>query len=88
MSGSVKELALLVIQFRKDLKSKIHPEITDLTTKYIPQAADQLEGVIETTEMAANRIMDNLDVMQMHTEQLEMVMRSLKTGTWRNGCCA
>ena len=46
MSGSVKDLALLIINFRRDLKSKIHPDITDLTTKYIPQAADQLEGII------------------------------------------
>jgi len=80
ISGSVKELALLIINFRRDLKSKIDPDITELTTKYIPQAADQLENIIETTEMAANRIMDNLDIMQEHTEKMETVMASLKLG--------
>ncbi|MBW1798759.1 MAG: hypothetical protein JRJ21_10245, partial [Deltaproteobacteria bacterium] len=52
MTGSVKELALVLIDFRRELKSKIHPNLTDIATKYIPQAANQLEGVIETTEIA------------------------------------
>ncbi|MBW1797084.1 MAG: hypothetical protein JRJ21_01490, partial [Deltaproteobacteria bacterium] len=42
MTGGVKELALVLIDFRRELKSKIHPNITDIATKYIPQAADQL----------------------------------------------
>ncbi len=44
MTGELKELALLIIDYRKDLKSKITPGITDLTTKHIPQATNQLEG--------------------------------------------
>lgn len=80
MTGGLKELALLIIDFRKDLKSKVTPEITDLATKYIPQATDQLESVIKTTEIAANKIMDNLDTMQRHSEKLEEILISLKGG--------
>lgn len=60
MTGQVKDLALLIIDFKRDLKSKIHPELTDIAIKYIPQATDQLEAIIEETESAANKIMDNL----------------------------
>lgn len=80
MSGSLKDLVRLIIDFRKNLKSKIDPEITDLTTRHIPQAADQLEGVIETTEQAANKIMDNLEIMQEATDQMHSMVSSLKAG--------
>ena len=63
MTGNVKELALVLIDFRKEFKQKIRPHIEEIATKYIPQTSDQLEGIIETTEEAANTIMDNLDRM-------------------------
>jgi chemotaxis protein CheZ len=80
MTGQVKELALLIIDFRNDLKSKIPIDITDIATKYIPQAADQLETIIESTAMAADKIMDNLESMQESTARLEKVISSLKEG--------
>lgn len=80
MSGGMKDLALLIIDFRRDLKSKIDPAITELALKYIPQTTDQLEGIIETTEMAANKIMDNLEVLQEQTAAMVSVMASLKSG--------
>ena len=80
MTGSVKELALLVIDFRRDIKTKVHPELNDLATKYIHEAADQLEGIIETTENAANKIMDNLDLLQEQTKKMEATITSLKSG--------
>ena len=80
MTGGLKELALLIIDYRRDLKAKINPEITDLTTKHIPQAADQLEGIIESTEMAANKIMDNLENMHVQTEGIKELMTCLKKG--------
>ena len=80
MSSSVKDLALMVIEFRKDLLARIHPGITDLTEKYIPQAADQLEGIIETTEQAANKIMDNLEAMQVDTEKVTAILSAFNSG--------
>ena len=80
MSASVKELALMIIDFRRDLKSRLHPEITDLTEKYIPQTADQLEGIIETTEHAANKIMDNLESLQSDSETMAAILSDLESG--------
>jgi chemotaxis regulatin CheY-phosphate phosphatase CheZ len=80
MSASAKELAILIIEYRKDLKQKIHPGITDLTTVYIPEAADQLEGIIETTEVVANKIMDNLEIMQDGAEKMTAVIANLNKG--------
>jgi chemotaxis protein CheZ len=81
MKGQVKELASLIIDCRKELKSKIHPELTDIAVKYIPEAADQLETIIESTEMAANKIMDNLEGMQGNGEALKKAVDSLRRGT-------
>ena len=80
MTGGLKELALLIINFRRDLRSRICPEITDLAVNQIPEAADQLKGIIETTEVAANKIMDNLDSMQGQTDQMGLILKSLKNG--------
>lgn len=80
ISGDLRALALMLVDFRKDLKAKISPEITDLATKHIPQATDQLEGVIETTEIAANKIMDNLESMQGYTEKMGVVFATLRRG--------
>lgn len=80
MTGQVKELALLIIDLRRGLKSKIHPELTDIATKYIPQTADQLGAIIEATEIAANKILDNLESMQVNTEKMEEIFASLKEG--------
>ena len=83
MTGDVKELALMIIELRRGLKTKIQPEINDIATKYIPQASDQLEGVIETLEMAANKLMDNLEIMQDHAVKMEKMVADLKEGRIR-----
>lgn len=83
MKGELKDFASLIIDFKKDLKSKIRPEITDIATKYIPQTTDQLESIIETTETAANKIMDNLENMQGQTEKIEEIIAYLKKGEIR-----
>lgn len=80
MSASAKELAFLIIDYRKDMKLKIHPGITDLTTVYIPEAADQLEGIIETTEAVANKIMDNLEILQDSAEKITGIIADLNKG--------
>lgn len=80
MSSNVKELATLFVDFRQELKSKIRPELTELATKHIPQAADQLEGIIETLEMAANNLMDNLEAMETNTQKLDETVAALKKG--------
>lgn len=80
MRGAMKDMALLIINFRQDLMAKIDPELTEVATKYIPEASNQLEGIIETTEKAANKIMDNLEALQEQTAKMESVIASLKSG--------
>ncbi len=80
MTGSVKDLALVLVDFRKDFTLKIRPHIEDIAIKYIPQTADQLEGIIETTEQAANTIMDNLDRMNLLMGENKKFYSALKKG--------
>ncbi|MCU0596219.1 MAG: protein phosphatase CheZ [Desulfobacterota bacterium] len=77
MREEMKELATLIVEFKRDFLTRIHPEISELKTTYIPQAADQLEGIIESTEQAANQIMDNLDLMQRHAEEALGIVKGL-----------
>jgi chemotaxis protein CheZ len=81
MTGGVKELASVLIDFRREFKSKINPNITDIATKYIPEAAYQLDGVIETTEAAANKVMDNLENMERNIGGIKKVFDSLREGS-------
>jgi chemotaxis protein CheZ len=80
MKGEMKELALMIIDVKKDLTVKIDPEITELAVKHIPQATDHLEAVIACTELAANRIMDNLERMQKDAEEMKHLLLKLKQG--------
>jgi chemotaxis protein CheZ len=80
MTGQVKDLAFLIIDFKRELKSKIHPGLSDIATKYIPQATDQLESIIKTTEIAANKIMDNLESMREDIEKMEGILAALGEG--------
>jgi chemotaxis protein CheZ len=83
IKGDLRDFALLIVDFKKELRSKIRPEITDIATKYIPQTADQLESIIETTESAANKIMDNLENMQGQTEKIGKIVADLNEGEMR-----
>jgi chemotaxis protein CheZ len=78
MEGDLKELALMIMDVKKDLMVKISPEISELAVKYVPQMTDQLEWVIASTERAANRIMDNLETMQKEGEEMKNLLRESK----------
>ena len=79
-SSDVKDLASVLIDFRKELELKLTPHINDIATKDIPNAADQLEAVIETTETAANQVMDNLDSMELKITEIKKPLASLRQG--------
>ncbi|MCF8077069.1 MAG: protein phosphatase CheZ, partial [Desulfotignum sp.] len=88
MSGNVKELALVLINFRKDFTQKIRPHIEDIANVFIPQTSDQLEGIIETTEQAANTIMDNLDRMNQMVAENKSLITAMQNGTVNGGILA
>lgn len=83
LTWEIKKLAQLIVDFRKDMDSKVHPDLEVLATKYLPQTSDQLEAVIEATECAANKIMDNLEAMQENTARMRRVFISLRDGKAR-----
>jgi chemotaxis protein CheZ len=85
MRQEMKELAALIVEFKRDFLSRIHPEITELRTTYIPQAADQLAGIIESTEHAANQIMDNLEGMQRLTEEAMEALEGVRQALIERG---
>lgn len=80
MTGNVKDLALVLINFRKDFTSKIRPHIEDIANVFIPQTSDQLEGIIETTEQAANTIMDNLERMNQLVSGNSKIITAMQNG--------
>lgn len=88
MTGSVKELALVLINFRKEFTRKIRPHIEDIANVFIPQTSDQLEGIIETTEQAANTIMDNLDRMNQLVSENKSIITAMQNGTINGGTLA
>lgn len=85
MTGNVKELALVLINFRKEFTRKIRPHIEDIANVFIPQTSDQLEGIIETTEQAANTIMDNLDRMNQLVAENRKIITAMQNGSV-DGC--
>lgn len=80
MKGEFRSLATLLSDFRSALKGKIHPDLKEIATKYIPQTSDHLEGVIETTEIATNKIMDNLEGMRSDIQHTAAILDLLKQG--------
>jgi chemotaxis protein CheZ len=78
MREEMKALAELIVEFKKDFVAKVHPGISEVRAKYLPQAADQLQGIIESTETAANRIMDNLEMMQRNMEEAKAILSGSK----------
>ncbi len=80
MKGEFRSLVTLLSDFRSELKDKIHPDLTEIATKYIPQTSDQLESIIETTEMATNKIMDNLEGMRSDIQHTAGIIDLLKQG--------
>jgi chemotaxis regulatin CheY-phosphate phosphatase CheZ len=57
-TGKLKELALELIDFRRDLQRRLEPGIVDLAEKDIPEASNQLEAINETLEQSTMKIMD------------------------------
>ncbi len=80
VSGDIKALVSLAFEFRKDLQSKVNDDLNDIATEYIPQATDQLEGIIDATENAANKIMDNLESLEKNISDVKNIVASFKNG--------
>jgi chemotaxis regulatin CheY-phosphate phosphatase CheZ len=69
-TGKIKTIAQELIDFRKDLKDKIEPDIVAMASRDIPEASNQLEGINETLEKCTMKIMDINDA-QMETAEAQ-----------------
>lgn len=79
ISGKIKDIAHELIEFRKDLQSKIEPNIIDLAQKEIPEASNQLEGINETLEKSTMKIMDiNEEQMEISNEFVSKLREALE----------
>jgi len=69
-SDKIKDIAMELIDFRKDIQTRIEPDIVQLAAKDIPEASDQLEGINDTLEDSTMKIMDIND-SQMEAANLQ-----------------
>ena len=73
-SGKIKEVARELIDFRKDIQTKIEPDIVEIASRDIPEASNQLEGINETLEESTMKIMDiNEEQMELANSQLRVL---------------
>ena len=77
-SDKIKGIAKELIDFRKDIQTKIEPDIVELASKDIPEASNQLEGINETLEESTMRIMDindaQMDAAGKRSKELEQFL--------------
>ena len=71
-SSKIKEIALELIDFRKDIKKRIEPGIVEIASKDIPEASNQLEGINDTLEQSTMKIMD------INDEQMDLANNQMK----------
>jgi chemotaxis regulatin CheY-phosphate phosphatase CheZ len=80
-TGKLKELALELIDFRRDLQRRLEPGIVDMAEKDIPEASNQLEAVNETLEQSTMKIMDiNDEIMGLANTKIRE-LEELVAGT-------
>jgi chemotaxis protein CheZ len=72
LSDKLKGVARELIEFRKDIQSKIEPDIVAIAARDIPEASNQLECINETLEESTMKIMD------INEEQTEIAGGRLK----------
>ena len=77
-AGKIKNIAQEMIDFRRDLQSKLEPGIVAMAQKDIPEASNQLEGINDTLEKSTMKIMDindeQMELANSHREQLEALL--------------
>jgi len=77
-TGKLKEIALELIDFRRDLQRRLEPGIVDLAERDIPEASNQLEAVNETLEQSTMKIMDiNDEIMGLANAKVQELERFL-----------
>lgn len=77
-SDKIKGIAKELIDFRKDIQTRIEPDIVEIASKDIPEASNQLEGINETLEESTMKIMDineaQMEAANAHYRLLEQAL--------------
>jgi chemotaxis protein CheZ len=77
-SDKIKGIAKELIDFRKDIQTRIEPDIVEIASKDIPEASNQLEGINETLEESTMKIMDineaQMEAANTHYRLLEQIL--------------
>ncbi|MGD9160930.1 MAG: protein phosphatase CheZ [Desulfobacteraceae bacterium] len=83
-SDKIKGIAKELIDFRKDIQTRIEPDIVEIASKDIPEASNQLEGINETLEESTMRIMDindeQMDAANTRCKELEQFIEKRSEG--------
>jgi chemotaxis protein CheZ len=82
LSDKLKGVAKELIDFRKDIQSKIEPDIVEMASRDIPEASNQLECINETLEESTMKIMDiNEEQTELAGKQVRMLKSLLNEET-------
>lgn len=76
LSGKLKGVARELIEFRRDIQSKIEPDIVEIASRDIPEASNQLECINDTLEDSTMKIMD---INEKQTEVAGSQLKILKS---------
>ena len=83
-SDKIKGIAKELIDFRKDIQTRIEPDIVEIASKDIPEASNQLEGINETLEESTMKIMDindaQMEAANIHCKELEQLIDRCSEG--------
>jgi chemotaxis protein CheZ len=83
-SDKIKGIAKELIDFRKDIQTKIEPDIVEIASRDIPEASNQLEGINETLEESTMKIMDineaQMETANAHYKLLEQILSKNSDG--------
>ncbi len=83
-SDKIKGIAKELIDFRKDIQTRIEPDIVEIASKDIPEASNQLEGINETLEESTMKIMDineaQMEAANTHYKLLDQILAKNSDG--------
>jgi chemotaxis protein CheZ len=86
LSDKLKGVAKELIDFRKDIQSKIEPDIVEMASRDIPEASNQLECINETLEDSTMKIMDiNEEQTELTSKQIRILKSLLKDKKGEDG---
>jgi chemotaxis protein CheZ len=65
-------------EFYKEMTARFQPVLNEMTRRELPEASDQLNAVVETTEAVATRVMDALEDMQDEHQRITQALGMMR----------